>query len=109
MYQEVYTKQCKKDIKLIKKQGKDRNKLKQVIELLAYGKPLPEKYKDHWLTGNWAGCRECHIQPDWLLIYKIHGNFLYLLRTGSHSNLFNEALILSISELNKILNECLTE
>ena len=61
-----------------------------VIDLLAHGQPLPAKYKDHALTGNYKGCRECHIQPDWLLIYEVEQEalFLYLIRTGTHSDLF---------------------
>ncbi|MCI6652188.1 MAG: type II toxin-antitoxin system YafQ family toxin [Ruminococcus sp.] len=64
--------------------------LKDVIEILASGQMLPEKYKDHNLTGNYYDCRECHITPDWLLIYKINNNelILYLTRTGTHSDLF---------------------
>ena len=60
------------------------------MDMLANEQPLPEKYKDHALTGDWKGFRECHIQPDWLLIYEINNNelILYLTRTGSHSDLF---------------------
>ena len=66
------------------------NLLKEVITLLAMGETLPEKYKDHALTGNWSEHRECHIQPDWLLIYRIEDDVLVLTlsRTGSHSDLF---------------------
>ena len=70
-YDITFSTQFKRDLKLIRKQGKDENKLKKVIELLANGEPLPQKYKDHNLTGNYADCRECHIEPDWLLIYEI--------------------------------------
>ena len=64
--------------------------LNKVLQQLADGIPLPEKNRDHALTGNYAGCRECHIQPNWLLIYEIAEDtlFLYLTRTGSHSELF---------------------
>ena len=64
--------------------------METVIDMLANEQPLPEKYKDHALTGDWKGFRECHIQPDWLLIYEINNNelILYLTRTGSHSDLF---------------------
>lgn len=80
----------KRDLKLIKKQGKDTEKLDYVVDLLANGETLPEKYRDHALVGEYEGCRECHIQPDWLLIYEIIENdlILYLTRTGSHSDLF---------------------
>lgn len=80
----------KKDYKLIKKRGYDTGLLKVVIEMLANGVSLPEKYKDHSLTGDYSGFRECHILPDWLLIYKIERNrlILGLTHTGSHSDLF---------------------
>lgn len=79
-----------KDLKRIQKRGYDISLLKHVLELLASGETLPEKYKDHKLSGNYKGCRECHITPDWLLIYEIDGEelFLYLTRTGTHSDLF---------------------
>lgn len=80
----------KKDLKMIAKRGYNINLLTKVIKILASGSPLPEKYRDHTLTGNWTTYRECHITPDWLLIYKIHENILVLTltRTGSHSDLF---------------------
>lgn len=80
----------KKDYKRIVKRGYDIRLLEKVIELLANQKPLPEKNRDHQLGGNYAGCRECHITPDWLLIYEVADEelILYLTRTGSHSDLF---------------------
>ena len=80
----------KKDYKRIVKRGYDVSLLEEVINLLANKIPLPNKYKDHGLSGNYAGFRECHITPDWLLIYRIDDNelILYLTRTGSHSDLF---------------------
>lgn len=80
----------KRDYKRIVKRGYDTRLLEQVIELLAEQKPLPEKFRDHDLTGNYKGCRECHIQPDWLLVYEVNNDelILYLIRTGSHSDLF---------------------
>ena len=80
----------KKDYKRIVKRGYDTRLLEKVIELLANQKPLPEKNRDHQLTGAYAGCRECHITPDWLLIYEVADEelILYLTRTGSHSDLF---------------------
>lgn len=80
----------KKDYKKIVKRGYDIRLLETVIGLLAEQKPLPEKYRDHNLIGNYSGCRECHITPDWLLIYEINEDelVLYLTRTGSHSDLF---------------------
>ena len=85
-----YESTFKRDFKRIVKRGYDIRLLEDVIEVLADGDPLPEKYRDHRLIGDYAGCRECHITPDWLLIYKIDGNelILYLTRTGSHSDLF---------------------
>ena len=80
----------KRDYKRIEKRGYDLRKLDKVINLLACEQPLPEKYQDHQLGGSYAGCRECHITPDWLLIYEIDkGELLLLLtRTGTHSDLF---------------------
>ena len=83
-----YTTQFKKDYKLIKKQNKDLHKLKTVINILAAGNKLPEKYSDHTLTGTWKGHRDCHIEPDWILIYRITSDSLYFERMGSHSDLF---------------------
>lgn len=79
-----------KDLKRIQKRGYDITLLKDVLNLLVNGKILPIKYKDHNLSGNFKGCRECHITPDWLLIYEIAENelILYLTRTGPHSDLF---------------------
>lgn len=85
------TARFQKDLKLIKKRGYDTDKLNAVVKILAEGQELPPQYKDHFLKGNFTGCRECHIQPDWLLIYEIdNGNLiLYLTRTGTHSDLFD--------------------
>ena len=79
----------KKDYKLAKNRGYDMALLKEVIDLLADGKTLPEKYCDHSLSGNYSGCRECHILPDWLLVYRIEKELLILslTRTGTHSDL----------------------
>lgn len=89
-YDVQFTNQFKKDVKLAKKQGKDLEKLYAVIEALAEGKALEAKYRDHSLSGNYKSCRECHIEPDWLLIYEIIDDVLVLMlnRTGSHSELF---------------------
>ncbi|MBF0227580.1 MAG: type II toxin-antitoxin system YafQ family toxin [Desulfobacterales bacterium] len=83
-----YTTQFKKDYKKIKKQNKNLDKLRDVIEKLAEGKLLEGKYKDHLLSGKWKGHRDCHIEPDWILIYRIVHDNLYFERTGSHSELF---------------------
>jgi len=82
------TTQFKRDVKKIKKTGKDTEKLKEIIEKIAEGESLDEKYRDHVLTGNYRQTRECHIEPDWLLIYKLTKENLILIRTGSHSELF---------------------
>lgn len=80
----------KKDYKRIKKRGYDVKLLETVVGLLAEQKSLPEKYKDHTLSGDYSGFRECHITPDWLLIYEIKNDelILCLTRTGTHSDLF---------------------
>lgn len=80
----------KKDVKLAKKRGYNIDLLTNIIKQLAEGKQLNAKNHDHELSGDYKGCRECHIQPDWLLIYKIDNNLLilYLTRTGTHSDLF---------------------
>lgn len=89
-YEIVQTGRFKKDLKLARKRGYDLSLIGNVIDTLAAGEQLPEKYKDHSLAGNYTGCRECHITPDWLLIYEISDKelFLYLTRTGTHSDLF---------------------
>lgn len=84
------TSQFKKDVKLAGRRGKNLNKLKAVLELLIKGDTLPESYKDHPLRGNFAGSRDCHLEPDWLLIYTLTENdgHVRLERTGTHSDLF---------------------
>lgn len=84
------TAQFKRDFKLIRKQGLDTQPLMEVIAKLANEEPLDEKYCDHPLQGDWLGFRECHIKPDWLLIYFVDKGELVLTlsRTGSHSHLF---------------------
>ena len=80
----------KKDYKRIVKRGYDIALLENVIRMLADGETLPAKYRDHALVGDFAGCRECHITPDWLLIYEVRESELILVlsRTGTHSDLF---------------------
>jgi len=87
-----YSNQFKKDYKLAIKRGKDEKLFLAILEKLLKQEPLPDKNKDHQLTGNWSKHRECHIQPDWLLIYYINKNelVLELSRTGSHSDLFGK-------------------
>ena len=89
MYTVKFTGRFKKSYKLMVKQGKDISLLDEVIETLRFGKPLDAKYKDHQLAGNYRLFRECHIKPDWLLIYMIEDDVLTLtlIDTGSHSSL----------------------
>jgi mRNA interferase YafQ len=75
-------------VKRAEKRGKDMTKLRDLILLLAGETPLPVRFKDHPLSGEWKHHRDCHIEPDWLLLYKIDANDLYLVRTGSHADLF---------------------
>lgn len=84
------TSQFKKDVKLATKRGKDLAKFKTVIDLLIEGEVLPAQYKDHPLRGNFAGSRDCHIQPDWVLIYTLteDDSHVRFERTGTHSDLF---------------------
>jgi mRNA interferase YafQ len=84
----VYTSRFKKDAKRIQRRGKDVRKLYVLIDALANDIPLPKKMRDHALRGNYTYHRECHIEPDWLLIYKISDGVLQLERTGSHADLF---------------------
>ncbi len=77
-----------RDVKLAQKRGWDLSKLRDVIELLMAGTPLPARYKDHPLSGDWKHFRDCHVGPDWVLIYKLAGDELHLVRTGTHSDLF---------------------
>lgn len=89
-YNIVPTPRFRKDLKLLKRRGYDLSLLGAVVDMLAAGKNLPERYHDHPLKGDYINCRECHITPDWLLVYKINQGelLLYLTRTGTHSDLF---------------------
>ena len=88
----IWTKQFKKDYKAASKRGANIQKLDETIIMLANGTPLAQARRNHALSGNYLGFRECHIEPDWLLIYAIDGNdlILTLVRTGSHSDLFKK-------------------
>jgi mRNA interferase YafQ len=88
MLQPSYTKQFEKDWKRLQKRGKSKEKLKKVLGLLINEEHLPQSCKDHRLIGNFKGRRECHIEPDWLLIYKITESIIIFERTGSHADLF---------------------
>lgn len=80
----------RKDVKRAEKRGKDIAKLRTVLTMLAQEQPLPPEYRDHALRGDWNGFRDLHIEPDWLLLYRIEGDEVQLARTGSHSDLFRE-------------------
>ena len=86
----VFSNRFRRDLKLLARRGMDFGLMEAVVEQLAQRQPLDAKYSDHALTGDYVGFRECHIQPDWLLIYRIdnHELILFLSRTGSHSDLF---------------------
>ncbi len=88
MLKPSYVAQFKRDYKLQQRRRKNLDLLDDIIRALAKETPLPLKNKDHPLHGNYKGYRECHIEPDWLLIYKIEGSDIYFVRTGSHSDLF---------------------
>ena len=96
LYELKGTSKFKKQLKKVIKQGKDINKLISVLNILANGEQLSEKYKDHALVNDkyYNNCRECHIEPDWLLIYKYNNAnnelILFMIETGSHSDLFNK-------------------
>ncbi len=92
MYQIQYTARMKKDVKRMKKRGKDMAKLVTVLSLLASGNGLPVEYRDHQLSGRLSDFRECHIEPDWLLMYQIFDDVLIITATGTgtHSDLFGE-------------------
>ena len=88
MLNPVYTNAFKKDTKLVKKRNLDATVLKSVMTDIIEQKPLAAKYRNHKLTGNWKDHWECHVAPDWLLIYKLVGEDVIFERTGSHSDLF---------------------
>jgi mRNA interferase YafQ len=91
-YEIKFTNQFKKDLKLEKKQNKNLDKLFEVVDILAEGGTLDAKYRDHDLSGYYQGTRECHIEPDWLLVYEIRDEVLVLMhyRLGTHSELFKK-------------------
>jgi len=84
----TYTNQFEKDLRRMQRRGKDVQKIKIVIAVLINEEPLPERYRDHVLVGNYKGRRACHIESDWLLIYKLVDNEIIFERTESHSDLF---------------------
>lgn len=84
----VYSSQFKKDMRLAKKRGKDLAKIKKIMDLLLAGETLSPRHRDHWLEGPYVSRRECHIEPDWLIIYKPIPGKIVFERTGTHSDLF---------------------
>lgn len=83
-----YTTQFERDLRLLQRRGKDVEKLKEVLAALINEEPLAERYRDHPLKGNYKNRRECHLEPDWLLIYKLNDDDIIFERTGRHSDLF---------------------
>ena len=90
MYTPAYTKQFSKDVKRARKRGKNPEKLKLVVSALIEGQRLDPIHRDHKLVGDYAGRKECHIEADWLLIYKLAGDTIIFERTGTHADLFRE-------------------
>ncbi|MBN2886470.1 MAG: type II toxin-antitoxin system YafQ family toxin [Chromatiaceae bacterium] len=88
MLRPSYTKRFEKDVTRSRKRGKDTDKLKTLMRLIIAQQPLPEQVRDHALIGSYQGRRECHIEPDWLLIYKLHADEVIFERTGTHADLF---------------------
>lgn len=88
MLEPIYKTKFKRDLKLVTKRGKSIEKLKTVVRQLIEEKPLEEKYKDHPLKCNYVDTRECHIEPDWFLVYMIKDESITFVRTGSHADLF---------------------
>ena len=86
----VRSAQFKRDVKRAGKRGRDLTKLRDLLATLIVQEPLAARYRDHPLRGIWKGYREAHLEPDWLLIYRIEGDELHLIRTGSHADLFRE-------------------
>jgi mRNA interferase YafQ len=90
MYSPDYSSQFARDVKKLQKKHRDFKEFKTVIDKILNGETLPKKYDDHWLSGDWAGIKECHISfdPDWLLIYRQKGEKVFFYRTGSHDDVF---------------------
>ena len=88
MLNPTYNRQFEKDLKKMIKRGKTADKIKQIIQRLVQEEPLEPRHRDHKLVGNYRGRRECHIEPDWLLIYKVAAEEIIFERTGTHSDLF---------------------
>jgi mRNA interferase YafQ len=89
MLKATYTNKIERDLKRMAKRGKDLEKIKAVIRLICDERPLPEKHVDHALKGKWKGCRDCHVEPDWILIYEPTKGEVLFHRTGTHSDLID--------------------
>lgn len=90
MYTPVYTRQFAKDVKRLRRRQKNLEKLKIIVRTLVAGEPLDSIHRDHKLIGDYKGRRECHIESDWLLIYKVQGDSIVFERSGTHADLFRE-------------------
>ncbi|MDP2815265.1 MAG: type II toxin-antitoxin system YafQ family toxin [Rectinemataceae bacterium] len=84
----IPTGRFRKDYALMQRRGKDMDKLVAIVDRIAALEPLEQRHKDHALCGEWEGCRDCHVEPDWLLIYWADAHSLHLVRTGTHADLF---------------------
>ena len=84
----IFTGQFRRDVRLAERRGKDMEKLKRVVSMLLAGEPLPRELRDHPLKGEWKDCRDLHVAPDWVLIYRVEGDDVLFERTGTHSDLF---------------------
>ena len=88
MYEPIYTNAFKADFKRLEKRGYDVELLEKIIDLLVNKKPLPKKHREHILKGKYGGLHECHVKPDWLLVYYYEGKAIVFARTGTHADLF---------------------
>lgn len=84
----IHTSQFKRDFKKLRLNAEDESRFLEIMDALIEGRPLEARYRDHLLTGNWLGCRECHLKPDLLLVYIVEADVVKLMRIGSHSKLF---------------------
>lgn len=84
----VTSKAFERDVKRLRKRGKDTGRLRPVINALRLRQPLDPRHRDHALGGEWQGFRDCHVEPDWLLLYRLDAESVYLTRTGTHADLF---------------------
>lgn len=84
----VTSKAFERDVKRLRKRGKDMGRLRPILEALRQRQPLEPRHRDHALSGDWEGFRDCHVEPDWVLIYRLDDEAVYLARTGTHSDLF---------------------